>query len=76
MLDADLKTQLAAYLEKLQQPIELVASLDDSDAAHELDTLLGEIAALSPKISRTVGDDARKPSFLIRRVTSYRTASP
>ncbi|GHC08305.1 alkyl hydroperoxide reductase subunit F [Thermomonas carbonis] len=68
MLDADLKTQLAAYLEKLQQPIELVASLDDSDAARELDTLLGEIAALSPKISRATGDDARKPSFLIRRI--------
>ena len=70
MLDATLKTQLAAYLEKLQQPIELVASLDDSDAAHELDGLLGEIAALSPKISRTAGDDARKPSFLIRRAGS------
>ena len=68
MLDADLKTQLAAYLEKLQQPIELVASLDDSDTSRELDVLLGEIAALSPKISRAVGDDARKPSFLIRRV--------
>ena len=67
MLDADLKSQLAAYLEKLQQPIELVASLDDSDAAHELDALLGEIAALSPKISRAVGDDTRKPSFQIRR---------
>ncbi len=67
MLDADLKTQLAAYLEKLQQPIELVASLDDSDAARELDALLTDIAALSPKISRVDGDDARKPSFLIRR---------
>ncbi|GAA4998344.1 alkyl hydroperoxide reductase subunit F [Pseudoluteimonas lycopersici] len=67
MLDADLKTQLAAYLEKLQQPIELVASLDDSDAARELDGLLADIASLSPKISRTTGDDARKPSFLIRR---------
>ena len=49
MLDAALKTQLAAYLEKLQQPIELVASLDDSDAARELDALLADIAALSPK---------------------------
>ena len=47
MLDQDLKTQLAAYLEKLQQPIELVASLDDSDAARELDALLADIAALS-----------------------------
>src|SRR5690606_5183436 len=70
MLDAALKTQLAAYLEKLQQPIELVASLDDSDAARELDELLGEIASLSPKISRATGDDARRPSFLIRRVGS------
>ena len=67
MLDTDLKSQLAAYLEKLQQPIELVASLDDSDAARELDGLLADIAALSPKISRASGDDARKPSFLIRR---------
>ncbi|HWS78643.1 MAG TPA: alkyl hydroperoxide reductase subunit F [Thermomonas sp.] len=67
MLDHDLKTQLAAYLEKLQQPTELVASLDDSDASRELDALLGEIAALSPKISRATGTDARKPSFLIRR---------
>ena len=67
MLDAALKTQLAAYLEKLQQPIELVASLDDSEAARELDELLGEIAALSPKITRASGDDARRPSFLIRR---------
>ncbi|MFT3896846.1 MAG: alkyl hydroperoxide reductase subunit F [Thermomonas sp.] len=67
MLDTDLKSQLAAYLGKLQQPIELVASLDDSGAARELDELLGEIAALSPLISRADGDDVRKPSFLIRR---------
>jgi len=67
MLDATLTAQLAAYLEKLQQPIELVAALDDSDAARELDALLGEIAALSPKISRRNGDAARKPSFEIRR---------
>ena len=70
MLDQDLKTQLSAYLEKLQLPIELVASLDDSDAARELDGLLADIAALSPKISRVDGDDARKPSFEIRRVDS------
>ncbi|WP_271680040.1 alkyl hydroperoxide reductase subunit F [Thermomonas mangrovi] len=67
MLDQDLKDQLATYLERLQQPIELVASLDDSEAARELDALLDDIAALSPKISRATGDDARKPSFLIRR---------
>ncbi len=68
MLDQDLKSQLSAYLEKLQMPIELVASLDDSDAAHELDGLLADIAALSPKINRVAGDAGRKPSFEIRRV--------
>jgi NADH-dependent peroxiredoxin subunit F len=30
MLDANIKTQLTAYLERLTQPIELVASLDES----------------------------------------------
>ncbi len=33
MLDDQLKTQLAAYLERVQQPFELVASLDDSETA-------------------------------------------
>ena len=36
MLDANIKTQLKAYLEKLLQPIELVASLDDSAKAQEM----------------------------------------
>ncbi|GAB3744475.1 alkyl hydroperoxide reductase subunit F [Lysobacter olei] len=69
MLDADLKTQLKAYLEHLTQPIELVASLDEGDASRELDGLLREIAALSDKISlRRDDSDARKPSFAINRV--------
>ncbi|TAK39372.1 MAG: alkyl hydroperoxide reductase subunit F [Lysobacteraceae bacterium] len=67
MLDADLKAQLAAYMEKLQQPIELVASLDDSDASRELGELLRDIASTSTKISLRDGDDARKPSFAIVR---------
>ena len=29
MLDANIKTQLKAYLERVTQPIEIVASLDD-----------------------------------------------
>ena len=47
MLDANIKTQLAAYLEKLRTPIELVASLDDSAAAREMHSLLLSIQALS-----------------------------
>jgi alkyl hydroperoxide reductase subunit F len=68
MLDNAIKTQLSAYLEKLQTPIELVASLDTSDAARQMRELLADIAALSPKVNvRDDGDDARKPSFSIGR---------
>jgi len=67
MLDADLKAQLTAYLEKVTQPIELVASLDDSDASRELDGLLHDIASLSERITVVAGDNARRPSFAINR---------
>jgi alkyl hydroperoxide reductase subunit F len=68
MLDATLKKQLQAYLEKVVQPIELVASLDDSPKAREMDELLREVAALSDKITvRNDGNNARKPSFSIKR---------
>ena len=66
MLDTTIKTQLKAYLERLQQPIELVASLDDSDKAQEMSALLADIAALSDKVSvRHDGDAARRPSFAV-----------
>jgi alkyl hydroperoxide reductase subunit F len=69
MLDANLQTQLKAYLEKLTQPIELVASLDDGGESRELEALLQEIATLSDKITyERRDDDVRKPSFAINRV--------
>lgn len=68
MLDANLTAQLKAYLEKLTLPIELLASLDEGAKSAELAELLGEIAALSDKVSYArTDDDARRPSFLIRR---------
>ncbi|RDI97346.1 alkyl hydroperoxide reductase subunit F [Dyella solisilvae] len=68
MLDADLKPQLQAYLEKVVHPIELVASLDGGDSSQELKGLLEDIAPLSDKITlRLDGADARKPSFAINR---------
>jgi alkyl hydroperoxide reductase subunit F len=67
MLDANLKTQLSAYLEKLQLPIELNASLDEGEASRELEALLAEIAALSDKIVFNRVADVRTPSFEIRR---------
>ncbi|WP_300452043.1 alkyl hydroperoxide reductase subunit F [Accumulibacter sp.] len=68
MLDANIKTQLKAYLEKIRQPIELVASLDDSAKGREMWALLLEIAELSDKVSaRQDGEASRKPSFAIGR---------
>ena len=68
MLDANMKTQLAAYLERLRQPIELVASPDSSDAARQMLALLQDIAALSDKVSiREDGSATRKPSFSVGR---------
>nr|WP_296017689.1 alkyl hydroperoxide reductase subunit F [uncultured Acidovorax sp.] len=70
MLDEQLKTQLSAYLERVQQPFELVASLDDSETARDMRELLTTIQSLrSDKITlRTDGNDARKPSFSLQRV--------
>jgi alkyl hydroperoxide reductase subunit F len=67
MLDANLTQQLKAYLVNIREPIELVASLGTDAKSRELGELLNEIAALSDKIAIVDGDDARKPSFQIRR---------
>jgi len=66
MLDNNIKAQLKAYLEKLQRPVELVASLDDSAKAQEMYGLLSDIAALSPRVSlRENGTATLRPSFAI-----------
>ncbi len=66
MLDSNIKTQLKAYLEKLQRPIELVASLDASPAAQDMRGLLADIAELSTKVSlREDGNATLRPSFAI-----------
>ncbi|TSE31406.1 alkyl hydroperoxide reductase subunit F [Tepidimonas charontis] len=68
MLDESLKTQLQGYLARMSQPIELVATLDDSASARELDTLLQTIADLSGgriRVRRD-GQAERRPSFAIR----------
>ncbi|TFW31919.1 alkyl hydroperoxide reductase subunit F [Massilia horti] len=69
MLDAALKQQLQTYLERVVQPIEIVASLDDSAKAREMQELLQEIAPLTSKITLTErrDDNERKPSFAITR---------
>lgn len=70
MLDEAMKQQLQGYLGRLAGPIELVRSLDDSDASVELATLLAEIATLSDLVTVVEATDAseRRPSFAVRAV--------
>ena len=66
MLDSTIKGQLKAYLEKLQRPIELVATTDAGAKSQELLSLLDDIATLSDNVSvRKDGDAAYKPSFSV-----------
>ena len=69
MLDDTLKAQLGAYLERVTQPFEIVASLSDSESSRDTLELLQTIVGLrSDKITlRTDGQDARKPSFTLQR---------
>ncbi|MCH9826322.1 MAG: alkyl hydroperoxide reductase subunit F [Gammaproteobacteria bacterium] len=67
MLDANLKTQLKAYLEKVTRPIEIVASVDEGEKSQEMLALLDDLVALSDKITVLAkhGDEERKPSFTL-----------
>ena len=67
MLDANMKAQLAAYLERMTQPVEIVASLDDTPASAEMQALLKDIADASSRVtvSETRGGPHRTPSFQI-----------
>jgi alkyl hydroperoxide reductase subunit F len=69
MLDAKLKAQVAAYLARITQPLELIASLDDRDESRQMRELLDEIAGLCDQIQvRYDGEAERRPSFRITRV--------
>ena len=69
MLDAALKTQLASYLERIAQPVDIAAALDDTPASTEMRALLQDIADASPRITVTEsqGGPHRTPSFSINR---------
>lgn len=72
MLDTNLKTLLKGYLANVTHPIEIIASVDDSEKSRELQSLLNDIAEQSDKITLRESDDptARKPSFALNRVGS------
>ena len=70
MLDTNIQSQLATHFQRLDAPVELVASLDATTTSTDLRTLLGELASLSPRITfRDSGlpAEARRPSFRVGR---------
>ena len=69
MLDQNTSAQLKTLLERLESPIELVASLDSSDKSDKIKELVTEVAALSDQVTaRFDGINKRTPSFGIAKV--------
>ncbi|HEY9063455.1 MAG TPA: alkyl hydroperoxide reductase subunit F [Burkholderiaceae bacterium] len=68
MLDTNIKAQLAGYLARVTQPVELIASLDERDESRQMRELLEDIAAIGDKVTlRLDGTAARRPSFQVTR---------
>jgi len=69
MLDATLKAQLQGYLAKLAQPVEIIASLDESDTGRQMRGLLEELASLDPRIGLQYQRDESdlSPAFSLRQ---------
>jgi alkyl hydroperoxide reductase subunit F len=68
MLDGNMKSQLKGYLERISQPVEIIASVDDSDKSRETLELLSDIESLSDRVKVVGRDDHQmKPSFALRR---------
>lgn len=74
-LEANIKAQLQQYLQMLREPIVLAESLDDSQGATEMHELLVEIVSMSDKVSLVQEDNARKPSFAVKRGDAHNKAS-
>ena len=74
-LDATIKAQLQQYLQMLREPIVLAESLDDSAGATEMHDLLVEITSMSDKVTLMQEDNARKPSFAVKRGDAHSKAS-
>ncbi len=67
MLDSSLKAQLKGYLQRISQPVQIAASVDDGEGSREMLELLADIASASELITIDVrrGDAQLKPSFAL-----------
>ena len=75
LLDANIVEQLKAYFDKIEEPIEIAAFLNDSDKSKELDSFLQEVDAISNKVNYTkknFGEDKALEELAgITRPTSF-----
>ncbi|MDF2844474.1 MAG: dehydrogenase [Herbinix sp.] len=68
ILDAEIKGQLASYLELLESDILIKVSIGDDSVSKEMSELIDEIVAMTSKIKRENTTLARTPSFSVNRM--------
>jgi NADH-dependent peroxiredoxin subunit F len=69
MLDGNLKAQLKGYLQRISQPVEILACADDGEKSREMLRLLADVESASDRIKTEVRRDGAEltPSFALRR---------
>ncbi|MDF2557553.1 MAG: dehydrogenase [Bacillales bacterium] len=67
ILDAEIKAQLAQYLELLENDIQLYINVGDDKASRDMFSLIAELTAMSPKIKVEKKQLYRTPSFSVNR---------
>ena len=67
MLDADIKAQLAQYLELLEGDVVLKVSVGDDEVSREMLALVDELSSMSARIKVEKGSLQRTPSFSVNR---------
>lgn len=68
MLDADIKAQLAQYLELMEGDVLLKVSVGDDKVSREMAALVDELATMSSRIKVEMTDLERTPSFSVNRI--------
>ncbi|KIL49269.1 alkyl hydroperoxide reductase subunit F [Jeotgalibacillus soli] len=68
ILDADIKAQLAQYLQMMEGEILLKVSTGSDDVSRDMLALVDELATMSPKIKVENAQLQRTPSFSVNRI--------
>jgi alkyl hydroperoxide reductase subunit F len=68
ILDADIKAQLAQYLQLMEDAVQLKVSTGSDHISRDMLALVDELASMSPKITVEQTQLPRTPSFCVNRV--------